>query len=59
MNTINEGRRAVQERRSVEGREKMAIRREERREGDEDTPFERRCLLLVFDVSEEIMPRGM
>lgn len=58
VNTINEGRRAVRERRSVEGREKMVIRRGDAEKGTR-VPFERSCLLLVFDVSEEIMPRGM
>lgn len=59
VNTINEGRRAaVRERRSVEGREKMVIRQRDAKKGTK-VPFERSCLLLVFDVSEEIMPRGM
>lgn len=50
-------RAAVRERRSVEGREKMVIRR--RVEKRTRVPFERSCLLLAFDVSEEIMPHGM
>lgn len=37
--------------------------REEEEEEDAEkgtrAPFERSCLLLAFDVSEEIMPRGM
>jgi len=48
-------RTAIQERRSVEGREK--IRRGDAEKGR--VPFERSYLLLVFDVSEEIMPCGM
>lgn len=51
-------RAAIRERRSVEGREKMVIRRQNAEKGTR-VPFERSCLLLIFDVSEEIMPRGM
>lgn len=58
VNTINEGRRP--------GTKK---RRRQRKDGDTTegrrvkkrtrVPFERSCLLLAFDVSEEIMPHGM
>lgn len=53
-----EGReKTVVERSKAAGEEKRERRRRRRRRTK--MPLERSCLLLVFDMSEEIMPCGM
>lgn len=65
MNTINEGRRPGTKKRGRQRKDGDTTGGWGRGRGKEDAekgtrvPFERSCLLLVFDVSEEIMPRGM
>lgn len=62
VNTINEGRRPGTKKRGRQRKDGDTMGRgEEEGNAEKGTrvPFERSCLLLVFDVSEEIMPRGM
>lgn len=67
MNTINEGRRPEEQKKRgrwrKDGTGGAVVRDGDeatgRGEGEGEVPFERSCLLLVFDASEEIMLRGM